>query len=328
MRRSVGLIGAVVVAVLAWAAISYYRYLERSAALRVEVAGGDGGGLPLARPESEHFDATALERVTQDPAAAGLRAFIVLRHGHVVFERFRHGINANTLIDSGGFAPALVALVAGVTVQQRMLALSALGPFDAPGWRDAIEHASGHRYTELLGHRVWARLNAAPAYIALPTPNAAAPVDCCFHARVQDWMRIGALLVDGGNFEGAQIVTDSWILRMRQPASADGLHGLGVELTASAHGAAPLAARDTVFLRGPGRWRLWAVPSLHLVVLFGSGSGDDAGSASAGSTTTVGRAAAATWDETRLPNLVIAAVTDRTAPQNPESLLQQLVPHH
>jgi hypothetical protein len=312
VKRSVGLIGAVAVAALVWAAISYYRYAERSAALRIEVAGGDGGGLPLARPEIEHFDAAALERVTRDPAAAGLQALIIVRHGHLVFERFGHGISANTLIDSGAFAPALVALVAGATLQQSAPALAAVGRFDASRWRDAIEHATGHRYTELLGHRVWARLNAAPAYIALATPNAAAPVDCCFHARVQDWMRIGGLLVDGGDFEGTQVVTASWITRMRQPASADGLHGLGIELAASAHGATPLATADAVFLRGPGRWRLWAVPSLHLVVLFGSEPGGDAGP----------------WDETRLPNLVLAAVTDRTGPQNPELLLQRLVPHH
>ena len=116
----------------------------------------------------------------------------------------------------------------------------------------------------------------------------------------------------------------SFVYGTRQPSSADGLRGLGIELTAAAHGAVPLAAYDAVFLRGPGRWRLWAVPSLHLVVLFGSDSAGEGGSSAARS----GTQAAPSWDETRLPNLVIAAVTDRAGPQNSESLLQQLVPHH
>jgi hypothetical protein len=68
-----------------------------------------------------------------------------------------------------------------------------------------------------------------------------------------------------------------------------------------------------LLLRGPARWRLWVIPSLRLAVLFGaSASGDTA----------------ADWDETRVPNLVIEAVTDRPAVPPGTSVLQQLVPGH
>jgi CubicO group peptidase (beta-lactamase class C family) len=225
----------------------------------------------------------------------------------------------------------LLALLGGIATRDGTVALSALGRFDPTAWRDTIEHATGQHYAQLLSHRVWAPLNAAAGWIALPSAGAAVPVNCCFHARIQDWLRLGALLVDGGSFEGTRVVEASWVDRMRQPASGDGKSGLGIELAAAAHGSAPFAAGDALFLRGPERWRLWAVPSLHLVVLFGSELSDTAGPAGADAAARQKAAPAGTagrWDETRLPDLVIEAVTDRTAPQNPESLLEQLVPHH
>ena len=90
----------------------------------------------------------------------------------------------------------------------------------------------------------------------------------------------------------------------------DGSAGFGVELAAAAHGAEPFAAEDLLFLRGPGRWRLWVIPTLRLALLFGSKS-----------------PASPWWDETRLPNLVIRALSERPQ-RGAGSQLQQLVPGH
>ena len=40
-----------------------------------------------------------------------------------------------------------------------------------------------------------ARVNAAPAWIALPAIGAATPADCCFHARLLDWMPVLARVI-------------------------------------------------------------------------------------------------------------------------------------
>jgi len=66
---------------------------------------------------------------------------------------------------------------------------------------------------------------------------------------------------------------------------------------------------------------LWLVPSLRLAVLFGNAGGASgaAGAAQAG---------ASAWDETRLPDLVIGAVTGGAPSPHEQSLLQQLVPGH
>lgn len=311
MRRS-SLVVLLVAAALVAGTLVLARYHSHRSALEVSIAGGDGGGLPLAQPEDEHFDVVALERGRADPAAAGLVAWMVMRHGHLVSEHYAHGLGRDSMVDFGPAARALVALLAGAAVADRTLATEQLGSFDPASWKASLEQAAHQPYAQLLSRRLWSRLHAARAWIELPQAGAAVPADCCVHARLQDWLRLGALLTDQGRFEDTQIVPASWIEHVMA-------QGMGVERGGSAHALAPFAAPDVIFLRGPGRWRIWVSPSLHLTVLFGS--------AAAPSSTAQG-AAHDNWDETRLANLVIEAVTDRSASHGGESLLQQLVPNH
>ena len=91
--------------------------------------------------------------------------------------------------------------------------------------------------------------------------------------------------------------------------------GFGIELAAAAHGAEPFATDDVFFVRGPGHWRLWLMPTLKLAVLFGSQSRSVTAPVAASSAEAArlgaGAGAAPVWDETRLPNLVIRAVAER-----------------
>ena len=297
---------------------------------RVAVGGGDAGGLPRARPEDQHFDAVALERIVQDGAADALQVLVIMRNGEVVFERYGRGITPDTMIDSGPFAEVLVALLGGVAAQEGTLSMPLMHGFEPTALRVAIETGTEQRYELYLSRHLWRPVNAAAAWIALPASGAATPADCCFHARVLDWMRIAGLLVDGGRFEGKQIVPAAWLQRMTQPNAADEDRGFGVELAASARGAEPFAAQGVFFLRGPSRWRLWLVPALKLAVLFGAA----APSASAPATAApapMGPAFAATsptWDETRIPNLVIRALSDRPPQPGDATDLRRLVPGH
>ena len=309
---------AVLIALLAW-------QRQRSAhgtGVHVAVRGGDGGGLPIAPPADEHFDAAALEAAARDPAAAGLAAFIVMRHGHVIFERFGHGYSADTVIDSGPLARVLVALAAGIADQDGVLAGAALSGFNPARLREAIQSGTHQAYADYLAERLWSRLNAAPAWIAIPAVGAMVPADCCFHARLIDWMRVGGLLVDDGSFEDTQVLGKGWVARMRRPLGPHSAEGFGIELSPSAPGTpgAPGArgfeVPDVFFVRGAGHWRLWLAPSLRLVVLFGAAGGGAA------------RADSRPWNETRLPNLVIDALTERGPPTTGQPSLQQLVPGH
>ena len=277
--------------------------------LREPIAGGDGGGLARSSLSDERIDAAALERAVQDPAAAGLRAFVVLREQYLVFERYGAGISADSMIDGGAFAQVLLALAAGAAANDGLLPAAAQQGFDPNALRSAIESGSGQPYAQYLSRKVWSRLNAHPAWIERPDADGPVPADCCVHARVLDWMRVAGLLTDNGRFEGKQIIPAAWLQRMQRPLSLDAVNGFGIQLAAAAHGAEPLAAAQVFFLRGPQHWRLWLVPTLKLAVLFGADLQSP-------------------MDETRLPNLVIRAVSDRAPEPGDMSDLQRLVPGH
>lgn len=284
----------------------------QSAGPRAVVNGGDAGGLARAAPAEEHFDAAALERVTGDPAAAALQALVVMRHEHIVFERYGHGTDAHSVLDLGQFARVLLALATGAAVSDDLFPLSARSEFDATKLRDAIASGARQAYPDYLSIKIWRRINAAPAWIDLNAAGAAAPADCCFHAQLTDWMRVAELLSENGRFEGKQLLPPEWMDRLRRPVSVDRTQGFGVELATAAHGAEPFETSDVYFLRGPAHWRMWVVPSLQLALIFGA---DDRS------------AATDSWDETRLPNLVMRTLSDRPASKE-ASKLQQLVPGH
>ena len=315
MTRRATLMLALGAIVLAAAGLCALYLWHGAAGARVLVNGGDAGGLARATPESERLDAAALERVAHDPAADGLRALVVMRDDHVVFERYGGGLKADSIVDSGPLAQVLVALLSAQAMQESLLSAQALNGFDPNRLRAGIEAGAHERYETYLSRKLWRRLNAAPAWIALPTRNAPTPADCCFHARLLDWMRVATLLLDDGRFEGTQVVPRGWVQRMLRPISVDGQRGFGVELAPEAQGAEPLAAGGVFWLRGPGHWRIWLVPPLRLAILFGAAAPAPSGTRSP-------------WDETRLPNLVIRAAADRPSPQNDASLLQRLVPGH
>jgi hypothetical protein len=305
------LIGAALLLALAAALAWQHQHSASGRALRLMVRGGDAGGLPLAQPADEHLDAAALALMARDPAANGLAALMIMRHGHLVYSRYGRGTTADTVIDAGAFASALLALSTGIALDERLIH-SAPIVFEPEQLRSLLESASHEGYADFLGQQLWSRLNAAPAWISVPRAGAPAPVDCCFHARLVDWLRVGGLLANDGNFEDIDIVSRSWVERMRQPQPS-GATGYGVALPSHRPGAPSYEASDLFLLRGPGHWRLWIVPSLRLVVLFGAADF---------------RGAPADWDESRLPDLAIEAVTDRPAVPPGTTLLQRLVPGH
>ena len=309
-------IGLAFGALLLVVAFGLWRGLRSGGAVpaRAPVIGGDAGGLAHADPASEQFDASELAQAASAAAAEpGFQALIVMRHEHVVLERYGHRTAADTVIDSGAMAQGVLGLLVGIAARDDFLPRTGLSGFRAEHLRGAIETAARTTYPDYLGRKLWRPMNAAPAWIALSAPGSAAPTDCCLHARVLDWMRVAGVLLGDGAFEGTSVAPEGWVARMLRPVSADGLHGFGVELAGAAHGLEPLLFGDAFFLRGPGHWRLVMAPGAHLAVLFGaSGPAEAAGD----------------WDETRIANLVFHALRDQPAPDAPSSLLQRLVPAH
>jgi len=291
---------------------------QRPAPAGVVVAGGDGGGLPRATAAEEGIDAAGLERAVQLADALPARALLVMRHGHLVLEHYRGGATAQDLVDGGGFSDALLALLAGIAQRERGLEVPA-GAYDRAVLAPAVAAAGGMPVADYLSRSVWQPLNAAPArWLPVTTGSVAG---CCLAARATDWLRVAALLMGGGRFEGTQVLEPAWLARMGTPAPADDGRGFGLWLAPAAEGAEPFAAVHVVFLRGPGRTRLWMAPALELAVLLVDDPGQSGQDA---------RAAAQygpqAFDETRVPNAVFRAVVAPAAAG--ATGLDALVPGH
>lgn len=94
--------------------LSFYQPRER-------VPGGDRPPAPRVAPAQEMLSAGPLQAAADYAATFGSNALIVTRHGHIVFERYWHGTDFNTLIDSQSFMRTLNAVLVGVAIESRKI---------------------------------------------------------------------------------------------------------------------------------------------------------------------------------------------------------------
>jgi CubicO group peptidase (beta-lactamase class C family) len=275
------------------------------------VAGGDGSGLPRTSPAAEHFDEASIEAVRSLARRAGLGALLVTRNNHLVLEYYGAGWAASDEPDAGALVQVLAAMAAGVATSRGLIGPPDLRPFDAGALASAIAQAAKLPYEQYLSQRIWQPLRASPAHFLLAHTGEAPRPDCCFAARLSDWMRVGGALDDDGRYEGTQVLPAGWVARMRLPRIGEQERGFGVLLANAATGKEPLAARDAFFVRGEGAWRLWIVPSLQLVILS---AGEDS--------------AAGQSDETALPNQIMRAINGPGTSLHGPAQLKDLVPGH
>jgi len=278
---------------------------------QLSVAGGDGSGLPRSSPATEHFDEAEIEAVRSLARHTGLGALLITRNDHLVLEYYGAGWAASDEPDAGSLVQVLAAMAAGVATSRGLIGPPDLRPFDAGKLAAAIAQAANLPYEQYLSQRIWQPLRAAPAHFLLAHAGEAARPDCCFAARLSDWMRVGGALIDDGRYEGTQVLPAGWVARMRLPRIGEPEHGFGVLLSNAARGKEPLAARDVFFVRGEGAWRLWLVPSLQLVIL--SAGVDKSASQS---------------DETALPNQIMRAINGPGTTLHGAAQLKDLVPGH
>jgi hypothetical protein len=194
---------------------------------------GTEGALARAEPESEFVLAEALEVAQSLAQEQGARALLVHRRGHRVFEYFRSGTTGMELVDGGELAQAVLEL-----------------SLHQPGHEVVAERGVA---AALVSERLWLPLRAGEAWLAADTD--AKFRSCCIEARLDDWMRVGDLLLGTGSYHGERIV------------SADAVRALLAAHPASWRGDEPLLAGDGVsFDLAPGL-RLWLAPRRQLGML-------------------------------------------------------------
>lgn len=87
------------------------------------IAGSNGPSSPRVAPDLEQLSTEALEKAASYAEAQGAKALIVGRHGHIAYEKYWDGTTFDTVIDAGRFNAALTAIMVGMAVDDRKLAL-------------------------------------------------------------------------------------------------------------------------------------------------------------------------------------------------------------
>jgi CubicO group peptidase (beta-lactamase class C family) len=165
----------------------------------------------------------------------------------------------------------------------------------------AIEGATGERFAAWVSRALWRPMGASDAAVWLDRPGGFARTYCCLIATARDWVRVGLLLKNDGRVGRRQVVPAAWVEAMRAPSlnnpnfgfqlwrgspyAPQRSYGPAIKLTIPA--AAPFLAGDMLYVDGAGGQRIYISKSEDLVIVrVGKQTLD--------------------WDDSRLPNLIVA----------------------
>ena len=210
---------------------------------RVVVRGSTDNAIPVATPESEGIHGQAVADAIDAARKQGVNALVVHRHGHRVISWFGEGMNGSTQLAGGQLSPIFLVLATGaladsrqVEFEQAVMEIETLMARAGEGWRNPWSPDARSRFrlatppaflmsdiegslANTLSLRIWQPMEAGDAYLWGSDDNQLR-LDCCVAARLDDWMRVGDLLLRGGEYEGAAsclptgFVTSSLLMRM------------------------------------------------------------------------------------------------------------------
>jgi CubicO group peptidase (beta-lactamase class C family) len=138
-----------------------------------------------------------------------------------------------------------------------------------------LERATGERFGQYLGTRLWQPLGAQSAQLWLDRPGGNPKPFCCLFARSRDWLRVGQLLLQGGKVGNRQLVPKAWIQKMMTPSKLEPTYGYHIWLQARTQplpgyqktASESFLATDLFYLDGVHHQRVYVVPSYDLVIV-------------------------------------------------------------
>lgn len=285
--------------------------------------------LPRATPEAELIAKDALKVAADAARQQGARALLVHRHGHRVFEYFAAGFDGGVEVGGGELSAALMALSLGVLVDSRRIeaaaALTAMrdAATTGEGWRNPWSSAGKRRFNlaapppvmlqdlegsiaNTISTRVWQPLGAADAAL-WGAGDTRLRLDCCAVARLEDWMRVGDLMLQQGSYQGQRVASPDW-MRQLLPADAQGQgHPVWLREQLPWTGDEPPVARDVYWFDLGTDMRLWLAPRRGVAILYWSD--------------------AHTARDTLVPNIILRGLQDQP-PAGGANELNDLVPGH
>ncbi|MEM7779409.1 MAG: serine hydrolase [Pseudomonadota bacterium] len=162
-----------------------------------------------------------------------------------------------------------------------------------------LERATGMEYEVMLSERLWKPLGLRTAAMPLDREGGMALTSCCILSRPIDWLRLGELFLNGGRYDGEQIVPESWLEEMTQPSPTYPGYGYQVWVHDQRIGgerpplvplvpwqSEPFASEQVIIFHGHGGQRTYVMPDKGLVIVRAARAWPDA------------------WDDALLPNVI------------------------
>lgn len=147
--------------------------------------------------------------------------------------------------------------------------------------RRAIAKAhNGETYASYLSRTLWCGVGNGPATLWAESADGAPRFYAGLQAGLQDWARLGQMILDQGIAGGKQVVPAPWIAQMTTASPTNANYGFLIwlgspkgktrdyspEAGMKATHSAPYNAPDVVFIDGFGGQRVYIVPSAKLVI--------------------------------------------------------------
>jgi CubicO group peptidase (beta-lactamase class C family) len=142
----------------------------------------------------------------------------------------------------------------------------------------SVESATGMSYRDYLQARIWKPLGLGTASLNVDRDGQTRAF-CCLRIRADDLLKIGLMLVNGGEWQGRRILPAEWVTRMFSPSAINPYHGYQAFLGWTGPGRRladpPFIQRHDVPFSEPawylsgygGTTTLWMLPCSGLVVL-------------------------------------------------------------
>ena len=285
-----------------------------------------------ATPEVEGLYAQAVTDAIDAARKQGANALVVHRHGHRVAAYFANGTERIHFADG---RPAVAGTddaghgrawrIRATSISRRRSRRSRLRINPGSGWRNPWSAAARSRFTlsappaflakdlegslaNTLSLRVWQPLGAGDAYL-WGADDSHVRLDCCVAARLDDWMRVGDLLLRQGEYEGSRIVSVDWMRRVMATDPNGTSHPVWMTAPGALTGDEPPAAHETFwFDLGPGV-RLWLLPRRGLSILVWAAGSDQA-------------------RDPAIPNLIIRGLVEQSVAPGATSNISDIVPGH
>lgn len=144
-----------------------------------------------------------------------------------------------------------------------------------------IERAVGRPIEAYFREKIWQPIGADRASFFMDRADGMIHTDCCFRTTPHNWVRLGALMLNDGTWDGQRILPKGWVETMTTPSPRNPNYGmhiwLGKEFVenrpySELHPVGiphtePFNRDDIFFFEGGGYRNLYMIPSEYLIIL-------------------------------------------------------------